>query len=69
MKQSKAEIEFRAKYPNARLLRTAFIPYAVYAGDYFCAGGFTPREAFAEALELDAGGYITPDATGLCRSR
>lgn len=61
--QSKAEIKFRAKYPNARLERGVVIPYIVYAGDYMCAGGFTPREAFAEAVELDAGGYITPDAS------
>ncbi len=62
MTQSKAEIEFRAKYPNARLERGAVIPYVVYAGDYLCACGFTPRHAFAEAVELDAGGYITPAA-------
>ena len=62
MTQSRAEIQFRAKYPNARLERGDVIPYVVFAGDYLCEGGFTPRDAFLEAVELDEAGYITPDA-------
>jgi hypothetical protein len=62
-KQSKAEQEFRAKYPFANLRPTGreFCPYAVYAGDYLCAEGATPREAFSLALAYERDRLITPD--------
>lgn len=38
----KAEIEFRRRYPHARVVQTSPKPYemfTVYAGDYVCAEG------------------------------
>jgi len=60
---SKAEREFRGKYPNANVRPTGreYCPFAVYAGDYICAEGSTRAAAFKLALDYDEAGIITPD--------
>jgi hypothetical protein len=63
-RQSIAEIEFTAKYPNARVVPAPDLMgyrFAIYCGDYLCAGGRTRGRAFAEALRYDRDGIITPD--------
>lgn len=60
---SKAEKEFRSKYPHANVRPTGreYCPFAVYAGDYICAEGSTKAAAFKLALDYDKAGIITPD--------
>jgi hypothetical protein len=62
-RQSIAETEFIAKYPNARVVPYPDLGYrfAIYCGDYLCAGARTRGRAFAEALRYDMDGIITPD--------
>jgi hypothetical protein len=64
-KQTKAEIAFRARYPNARVFvgRVVLIRsrYTILAGDYLCAEGPTVALAFREALRQDDAGNIKPD--------
>ena len=63
-RQSIAEIEFTAKYPNARVVPDPDVMgyrFAIYCGDYLCAGGGTRGRAFVEALRYDRDGLITPD--------
>ena len=67
-RKSKAELEFRAKYPFANVRQSGRYSglirgnlYEVYAGDYLCAEGTTVAKAFREALRYDREGYITPD--------
>jgi len=66
MKQSKAEREFRTKFPNTRVsVEESAIRgmdrYTVYAGDYLCAQALSAARAFRAALDYDAHGIITPD--------
>jgi hypothetical protein len=61
-KPSKAELQFKAKYPHAHTRPgTLGFPVDVYAGDYLCAQGRTPALAFAEALKYEEDGVIKPD--------
>jgi len=65
-KQSKAEIAFRDKYPNARVFdcRVFFrCRYTIFAGDYLCAEGPTVALASREALRQEEAGNIKPDPT------
>ena len=64
---TQAEKQFRAKYPNTRLVvekvgvGTLGMRYTVYAGDYLCAESWNKQRAFAQALELEEAGFIQPD--------
>jgi hypothetical protein len=64
MKQSKAEIAFRAKCSNARVFDGKVFNrsrYTIFAGDYICAEGPTVALAFREALRQEESGNIKPD--------
>lgn len=62
---TKAERQFRTKYPNTRVViepGTVLPTYAVYAGDYLCAESWERGRAFKVALAWEEAGYIQPDA-------
>lgn len=63
---SKAEQEFKAKYPHAHTRpgdRNIFgRPLVqVYAGDYLCSEASSPRAAYRLALRWEQQGLIQPD--------
>jgi hypothetical protein len=60
MTMSKSEREFRALYPNARVVAEP-ARCTVYAGDYLCAESFTRARAFRLALTYVRERYIQPD--------
>jgi hypothetical protein len=65
-KQSKAEIQFKAKYRYAHVRGTdryiaGYEMVQVFCGDYICAEGLTAARAYKLAMELDAEGLISPD--------
>ena len=70
-RMSKSEKEFRAKYPNARVVIEpskvciGMSRYTVYAGDYLCSSSLTRSTAFYVASLDAANGSITPDPNEL----
>lgn len=69
MAQSKAEREFRRRFPHTRLevesygsgTLDAYKRYVVYAGDYLCTASVDRAHSFKQALEWVNAGLISPD--------